>query len=126
MYGRYGIDQLYYALLVTYIVLLVINAIVDKSTVLSILMCLVIVYAVFRVMSRNHLKRQRENQIYLKLIQPFRTFFTVNYKRLRDIRSKRYRVCKKCHAIIRLPIKKGTHGVICPKCRNKFNVKIRF
>ena len=126
MYGRYGIDQLYYALLVTYVVLLIINSIVDKNTVLSILMCLVIVYAVFRVMSRNHLKRQRENETYLRLIRPFKTFFTLNFKRLRDIRSKRYRVCKKCHAVIRLPIKKGTHGVICPKCHNKFNVKIRF
>ncbi len=125
MYGRYGVDSLYYALFVLYIVLIVLNVIFD-STIINIIMWLILAVMIFRLMSKNHMKRRRENELYLKFSRPFRTFFTLNFKRIRDIRSKRYRVCKRCHAVIRLPIKKGTHGVVCPKCHNKFNVTIRF
>lgn len=35
-----------------------------------------------------------------------------------------YRTCPLCLANIRLPKKKGTHNVRCPKCSNLFEVKI--
>lgn len=129
MYGRYGIDELYYALFILYIVLLVINIAVSNSVaklVISILMWLTIIFLIFRVMSKNHIRRRNELNTYLRITGPIKMFFTLNFKRIRDIRSKRYRVCKNCKAVVRLPIKKGTHGVICPKCKNKFNVTIRF
>lgn len=125
MYGRYGIDSLYYALFALYIILLVIN-LVHKTLAVSIIMTVVMVVWLFRVMSKNHAARRKENEIYLKISRPIRAFFTTNFRRIKDIRSKRYRTCKKCKAVVRLPIKKGSHTVRCPKCHNEFKVKILF
>lgn len=129
MYGRYGIDSLYYVLLVTYVVLIVLNSLITNdiaNIVIGILAWLAIIILIFRLMSRNHIKRRKELELYRKVTRPVVTFFTLNFKRIKDIRSKRYRVCPNCKAVMRLPIKKGTHGVVCPKCNNKFTVKIRF
>ncbi len=125
MQGRYGPDSLYYGLLILYFVLFVINIIVE-SEIIALLMSLTLVWLLFRLMSKNHYKRQRENAVFLKIIRPFKAFFTTNYVRIRDIRSKRYRTCKRCKAVMRLPIKKGTHTVRCAKCGNEFKVKILF
>ena len=125
MYGRYGVDSLYYGLFSLYIILFVINLLV-RSRILTAIMWVPLVIIVLRIMSKNHAARRRENELYMKVTRPFKAFFTTNYRRIKDIRSKRYRTCKRCKAVVRLPIKKGTHTVKCPKCHNEFKVKILF
>ena len=34
-----------------------------------------------------------------------------------------YKRCPKCHQVLKLPLKKGTHTVKCPECGNSFTVK---
>lgn len=125
MYGRYGIDNLYHGLIALYFILFVIALITDKWWV-SVLMWLCLIIALLRMLSKNHVARARENRIFLKLINPIKAFFSTNFVRIRDIRTKRYRTCKNCKAVLRLPIKKGTHNVRCPKCNKEFKVKILF
>lgn len=125
MRGRYGADNLYKFLLAVYLILFVLQLIFEK-TYLTVIMTVVVVFMIFRLLSKNHIARARENRLYLKLSAPIRRFFSINYKRIKDIRTKRYKVCKHCKAIVRLPIKKGTHTVNCPKCKKDFKVKIRF
>ena len=129
MYGRYGPDTLNFGLLILYFVLFTVNLFVEDltaRTVISVFMWVCLLLPLLRMMSRNHVARARENRVFLKIINPVRGFFTTNFVRIRDIRQKRYRTCKRCKAVLRLPIKKGTHTVTCPKCANKFKVKIRF
>lgn len=125
MYGRYGIDNLYHALIALYFILFVTSFIVD-SWIPSVLMWVFLVIAILRTLSKNHIARARENRVFLKIVNPIKAFFTTNFVRLRDIRKKRYRTCKHCKAVLRLPIKKGTHNVKCPKCNKEFKVKILF
>ncbi len=125
MYGRYGIDNLYHALIALYFILLVVSMVVD-SWIPSVLMWVCLVIAILRLLSKNHVARARENRVFLKVINPIKAFFSTNFVRIRDIRSKRYRTCKNCKAVLRLPIKKGTHNVKCPKCAKEFKVKILF
>jgi len=125
MYGRYGIDNLYHALIALYFILFVTSFIVD-SWIPSVLMWVFLVIAIWRMLSKNHIARARENRVFLKIVNPIKAFFTTNFVRLRDIRKKRYRTCKHCKAVLRLPIKKGTHNVKCPKCCKEFKVKILF
>ena len=125
MYGRYGIDNLYHALIALYFILFVTSFVVD-SWIPSAVMWVVLAVAIFRLLSKNHIARARENRVFLKMINPIKAFFTTNFVRLRDIRKKRYRTCKNCKAVLRLPIKKGTHNVKCPKCNKEFKVKILF
>ncbi len=125
MYGRYGVDRLYHGLIALYFILLITNIFVD-SIYLAVTMWLVLIYAAFRIMSRNHSARSKENALFVKLTNPITAFFSTNFVRLRDIRKKRYRTCKHCKAVLRLPIKKGAHTVKCPKCSREFKVKILF
>lgn len=125
MYGRYGVDNLYHALIALYFILFI-AALVTDWWIVSVLMWLCLAVSVFRLLSKNHIARARENRVFLKIINPIKAFFSTNFVRLRDIRSKRYRTCKNCKAVLRLPIKKGTHNVKCPKCNREFKVKILF
>lgn len=119
MYGRYGVDSMYKGMLILYLVLFVINLFL-KENWLTWVMTALVFYMLFRLMSKNHIARAKENRVYLKLIAPFKNI----WMRLRDIGKKRYRTCPYCKATVRLPIKRGKHTVKCPKCSNNFNVKI--
>jgi len=125
MYGRYGVDNLYHGLIALYFIFFIVQIIADKWWI-AVPMWLCLIISFLRLMSKNHVARARENRIFLKFINPIKAFFTTNFVRIRDIRTKRYRTCKNCKAVLRLPIKKGTHNVRCPKCSKEFKVKILF
>jgi len=125
MYGKYGVDKLYYALLILYVILLFINA-WAKLLVISILMWAVFVYMFFRVLSRNIYKRQKENDKFVKILNKFTSFFKLTIKRIKEFKTYRYRKCPYCKAMLHLPRKTGKHTVCCPKCKNNFQLKIWF
>lgn len=123
MYGRYGTDKLYWALVITWFVLTLINNFIG-SYLLYILGIALMVFAFFRVFSRNIVKRQAENARFLKFWNSVAAWFKLLGQRIRDIGSKRYRRCKSCRAVLRLPIKRGTNSVRCPGCGQSFKVTI--
>lgn len=123
MYGRYGIDQLYYALAVLYFILLVVNSFV-KSIVLSIIVWAVLVLMIYRMMSKNIYRRRKENEKFMQVwnLIKKKTLFTI--KRIKEIRSHRYHRCPHCRAMLRLPYKRGKHTVQCPRCSKDFNKRV--
>lgn len=124
-YGRYGYDPLGYALLGFYILTVFVNAIVG-STLLTLLGFVVLALLFFRIFSRNIAKRRAENERFLKIFRPIGAFFKLQWDRIREIKTNRYRKCPDCKAVLRLPNKKGAHTVVCPRCKKRFAVKIRF
>jgi len=125
MYGRYGTDQLNNGLLVLYVLLLIANMLLP-NIVWGIFMSLCLVYTLFRMFSRNIPARRRENEKFLKFWHPLKTELVLLKDRCRDIRTARYRRCKHCRAIIKLPKKRGKHTVVCPRCKQRFSVRILF
>lgn len=125
MYGRYGVDQLYYGLFVFYFVLLVFNAFL-RWPIFTILMTADLVWMVFRMMSRNYAARCRENEVFLKLWNPIKDFFKLTWNRIRECRTHVYHKCPHCKAVLRLPRKKGAHTVRCPRCHDSFEMKVHF
>ena len=125
MYGRYGVDQLYYGLFVFYFVLLVFNAFL-RWPIFTILMTADLVWIVFRMMSRNYAARRRENEVFLKLWNPIKDFFKLTWNRIRECRTHVYHKCPHCKAVLRLPRKKGAHTVRCPRCHYSFEMKVQF
>lgn len=123
MYGRYGMDEMYIGLLVLWIIITVINSFV-KSVLLNLLAFAVLIFGLYRFMSRKHDKRRRENAMFLKIWHPVRNWFTFQRDRIRDRKTARYRKCTHCKAIVKLPVKKGKHTVRCPKCGERFDVRI--
>ena len=134
LYGRYGADSLYNALFIAELVLLflatvltvlgkVAPALAVVSIVLYMLALGMMIFAMFRFFSRNIAKRQRENQAWLN----FKAKFHPKKKpRLPpDTAEHIFRACPKCRATLRLPRTVGKHQARCPKCGNKFTVKVK-
>ena len=122
--GRYGMDQLNKALLIVYIILTLINAI-KPGYVISILMIIPLVALFVRMFSRNIYMRQAENAKFMKIWIPVKSWLILQRDRIRDRKTHIYRKCPQCKSILRLPRKSGVHQVTCPKCRNKFGVRIK-
>lgn len=123
MAGRYGQDNLYHALLLLSFIVIIVNLFLD-SLLLSIIELFLISYAIFRFMSRNVYKRQKENELFLKIMKKPKRFFDMQKARLRDRKTHVFKKCPKCKNTLRLPKKKGHHTAVCPCCQNRFDVKI--
>lgn len=123
MYGRYGVDQLYYALFAVWGVTALINCF-ENSVILSILGTALAVWMIWRSLSRNIQKRRAENEKFLVLWKPVKSWLILQRDRIRDRKTARYRRCSHCRAIVKLPVKKGKHTVVCPRCRERFDVRI--
>ena len=127
MYGRYGIDKLGKFSLVIYLIIAVANVFVRNIMAKNILFAIqwiVLILILFRMFSRNISVRQKENQIFERLFFRFEPKFKLMLERIKNISTKRYRTCPNCKAVSRLPIKRGSHFVKCPKCRIEFKVFI--
>lgn len=123
MYGRNGIDQFGKFLSIAYLVLVLVNYFIG-SLIFSGVILLLFAYWLFRFLSRNIYKRQKENQIYLKVKNGFLHFFRQISNRFKNRKTNVYRRCPSCKATLKLPKVKGKHTVKCPKCRKEFEVKI--
>ena len=111
MAGRYGTDKLNMVILSAGLVIVVIYGFIPNSTVKLILWALsyaLMIWAVFRSLSRNTYQRYQENRKFLQLIG-----------RIKD-REHRYYDCPKCRQNVRVPRGKGKIAITCPKCREKF------
>lgn len=125
MYGRYGIDQLYYALTILCFTLMIINSFL-QNIIFSLLVWVILVIAIFRAFSKNIYKRQRENLAFLKIWNPVKSKLKISILRVKEFKTKRYRTCPNCKVVLRLPRKKGKHIVECPHCHKDFSVRVRF
>lgn len=126
MMGRNGLDALGMAILVVYLVLgMITRFLPGVAGLVFYLLCQVLfLWELFRFLSTNLAKRQRENQKFLAFWQKLRTDHSrQRYNTVKDP-QKVIRTCKQCKAKIRLPKVKGKHSVTCPKCGATFTVKI--
>ena len=124
MMGRYGADRLYHFLVSLCCIMIVVNFFVN-SLLLSLVETGLFIYANFRVMSRNVYKRQRENAAFLKILEKQKGFFKLQKAKRRDRKTHVFKKCPSCKNNLRLPRQKGKHTVLCPCCKNRFEVKIR-
>ena len=119
MYGRYGTDQLDIALLVLYCIILVIARIFGLIS-LSILALAIVVYALFRMLSRNVAARSKENQKFLSVWYKIKGWFQKRKYRLNDRKTHRYYRCPGCKQTLRVPKGKGKIEITCPHCQRHF------
>ena len=111
MLGRYGTDKLNMAILsagviLSVLVMLISNPLLDG--ILTLIAYGLMIWAIFRMLSRNTYKRYQENRKYLRFLE-----------RIKD-REHRYFDCPRCHQSVRVPRGKGKISITCPKCKEKF------
>lgn len=123
MYGRYGLDKLNYALIGAYFVLIVANSF-TRSTIIDILTWAILIWMIFRTYSRNIFKRRLENEKFLKIWNPVKAKGALTIRRIKEIKTHRFRKCPHCQKVLRLPRKTGKHTVKCPSCHKEFELRI--
>lgn len=125
MRGRYGMDQLYRALMAATLVFVVLN-LFFPFILFYLLALLAAVWAFFRAFSKNHPARSKENQKYLALKGKLTQKALLLRNRVRDRKTHRYRACPACRQSLRLKKKVGVNHVKCPACKHEFDINIRF
>ena len=125
MYGRYGSDALNNCLCVLLITLAAVNLFFG-NLIVYIVQWLLLLVIVLRAISKNYYKRSRENGAFLKLYTPIKNKFKITKQRIQQRITRIFKTCPNCKATISLPRKKGKHGVVCPKCRQRFKVRVWF
>ena len=111
MQGRYGNDKLNMVILCTGLVLVLVYTFIPNVIAKLVLWALsyaLMIWAIFRSLSRNTYRRYQENRKFLQF-----------FERLKD-REHRYFDCTKCRQTVRVPRGKGKISISCPKCKEKF------
>lgn len=111
MAGRYGSDKLNMVILCAGLVASLLSVWVQVTPLNLIFWALsygLMIWAIFRCLSRNTYKRYRENRWFLQMKD-----------RLKD-RQNRYFSCPKCRQTVRVPRGKGKIAITCPRCKEKF------
>ena len=111
MEGRYGNDKLNMAILIAGVVTSLLSSFLPGALLKTALWALsygLMIWAIFRCLSRNTYKRYQENRKYLQLLD-----------RVKD-REHRYYDCPKCRQRVRVPRGKGKISITCPRCKEKF------
>ena len=108
MYGRYGSDRLNLLLIVLSLVFSLLSSFVRSLAFLSVFCYVLLVWAFFRMFSRNIAARQREAAAYNR----FKKFFSD--------RQNRYFACPSCGQSVRVPRGKGKICIKCPRCGQRF------
>lgn len=111
MQGRYGSDKLNTTILMVALVLVLVYTFLPFGPVqliLWILSYVLMIWAIFRMLSRNTYRRYQENRRFLQFVDGIRD------------REHRYYDCPNCHQRVRVPRGKGKISISCPKCREKF------
>ena len=122
MIGRYGPDQLYFAL---FIIALIfgIAASVTGLVVLSAVSYAFLFLAVFRMLSKNIYKRRAENDKFIRYWWPVKMWFKGKLTRLKNMKTHKFFKCPSCHNVLRVPRRKGRVQITCPKCGQRFEKK---
>ena len=122
MMGRNGSDQLSFALLILGIVLSLLTSI-TRIAIFYYLGLVAYIWALFRMFSRNTVKRAAENAKYLEISRSFKTNISQFFVRLKNMKKFKYFRCPECKARLRLPRKVGEVTVTCGKCHHQFRQK---
>ena len=119
MIGRYGPDQLNMALLIVAVIIGIVGSLINFPIV-SLLGDAILIYALFRLFSKNIYARRRENDRFLRFWSPIKTKIKNKAVQIKSMRYYKFFVCPGCKKTLRVPRKKGKIQITCPKCGERF------
>ena len=122
MAGRYGVDQLSYAMVIAALVLTVLGALM-RVGLFTLLADALLIVSFVRMLSKNRVKRAQENQLYLQKTLGVRKGSREWLNRMKNSKQYRYFVCPKCKSRLRVPRGVGNVTITCKSCGNRFDKK---
>ena len=120
MAGRYGADQLSFAMVMATLVMTIIGSL-SHFGLLTLMADALLLVAFFRMLSKDRYKRAHENQVYLEKTQRMRQGFTEWMNRMKNSKKYHYYTCPKCKTRLRVPRGVGHITITCKKCGEKFD-----
>ena len=122
MQGRHGADQLGMFTLIAGLVFSLLASFTGIG-LFSILGLGLYVWTLFRMFSRNHEARIRENQKYVALTSGWKTKVSQFIKRQKNRKEYKYFRCPKCKVLLRLKRGCGEKDITCVRCGHQFKQK---
>ena len=125
MQGRYGVDDFSRFIMGVALTLIILTMVVtmfnrNVGSILDFLGIAAIVYAYFRIFSRNIQQRYAENQKYLNYRYQMAVKWNRFKKHLAQRKLYRFYKCPQCRQKVRVPKGRGKICITCPKCRTEF------
>ena len=122
MAGRYGTDQLNFALLIVSLAGSIIGSLTGLG-ILTLLADVLLIVMLWRMLSKDRYRRAHENQVYLEKTYGARRAATEWVNRVKNSKKYRYFVCPKCKKRLRVPRGVGKVTITCKDCGTKFDKK---
>lgn len=120
MMGRYGVDQLSFAMMLLSMVLMLFTR--GRLWPLAFVGLALIGLAYFRMLSRNISARAQENGKFLRYWYQVKNTWNRWMDQIND-KGHRYYRCPSCHQQLRVPRGRGKIIITCPKCKQEFTKK---
>lgn len=122
MYGRNGVDQLTIGILIISLVLSIF-AVIFRQPSLKVLYYLGVLVCLYRILSRDLVKRRRENRMMMRYVEQFRSWLQIQKRIFQERKTHRHFKCPNCKQRLRVPKGKGQITITCSKCGTKFSKK---
>lgn len=115
----YGFDQLSIPLVVVSCIFTLLSSLTRLSW-LRMIGTLILLWAIFRIFSKNDSARQKELQLYLTLKQKITGPILLIKEIYQNRKTKKYFKCPNCKAYLFVPKGKGKIRITCRKCGHQF------
>ena len=119
MIGRYGPDNLGVMLIVVSLALYLLSGVTGIAPLVYVSYALLIL-ALYRMLSRNIVRRRAENDRYIRYWWPVKTKIKRMFANMRSRKTHRFFSCPSCRNTLRVPKGKGKLQITCPKCGERF------
>ena len=121
-YGRRGLDELGIASYITGLLLYFVSLFTGSAIIYYISFTLWI-WGLFRMLSKNLVKRAKENEWFLKWYRPIGKKISQARVRFKNRKIYKYYRCPKCKCWLKLPRGIGEKTVTCGSCGAVFKKK---
>ncbi len=119
MLGRNGVDEFANFLIKVALVLCIADLFL-RNPLINTLFLITMIYAYFRILSKNYAKRCQENQKFLQFKNRIVSKFRSEKSMMQQRKTHHIYKCPTCNQKIRIPKGKGRICITCPKCKTEF------
>lgn len=118
MQGRYGNDQLNRFLMILVLVCFAVS--LSGGRIFYVIGTALLIYAYFRMLSRNIYRRRNENSVYMRYQYKVKQSFCTFKRDMQQRKTHHIYRCPSCKQKIRVPRGKGKIEIRCPRCSQTF------
>jgi uncharacterized C2H2 Zn-finger protein len=118
MLGRNGPDNLTVG---TFLAAVILTSF--RNNILNYLGLALVSYCIFRMLSKNIVRRRSESDKFMMIVTPVKEWLTQKIIQIKSSKTHKFFNCPSCKNILRVPRGRGKIHITCPKCGQRFDGK---